>query len=60
MDLDETLLHTIERSSNKTQNTADITYGDMSVYFRPYLMELLYAFATKQINMEIALCTKGT
>ncbi len=47
MDLDETLLHTIENSSEKTRGTANITYDKMAVHYRPFLLEFLFAFATK-------------
>ncbi len=34
--------------------------SQIAVYFRPYLMEFIHAFVTKEVKMELGIFTKGT
>ena len=69
LDADETILRTVISDNKVTQMKADVVLSEenMAVYFRPYLLEFLFAFVNDDptkgpvlSHFELGLFTKGT
>lgn len=61
LDLDETIIHSVSTDNAKTQEQSILYMQDagLAVYMRDWLLEFLYAFYSRDIDMDVGVCTKG-